>query len=133
MITYASFVRFLFIHNNCRITVPLLIRVHTHIALYHPLLSDDSERHLVTDNLPHLLAKEGVYCSFCASSHRQPNKLQALFAIHRERGKQNISEHRPAENTIELSSNVPKEDSIQSREFRHAAFGKIRRGDASCI
>jgi hypothetical protein len=40
-----------------------------------------------------------------------------LFAIYRERGKQTISEHRRAENTIELSSNVPKEDSIQGGGF----------------
>jgi hypothetical protein len=51
-----------------------------------------------------------------------------LFAIYSERGKQTISEHRPGENTIELSPNVPKEDSIQGGEIRQAAFGKIQRG-----
>jgi len=56
-----------------------------------------------------------------------------LFAIYSERGKQTISEHRPAENAIELSSNVPKEDSIQGREFRQAAFGEIPRREACCI
>jgi hypothetical protein len=58
MITYAGFCSFCFSSTSTARAQSQLTRVHTRIAPYHPLLSDDSNRHLVTQIRRPLMAKE---------------------------------------------------------------------------
>jgi hypothetical protein len=87
MITYASFCSIYLFKQNLKQDLPLTgPRIET--APQARLYSDDSESHLVTNNVSHRLPKSGgMSLVLFSKATKQPKVTEALLAIRERRGR----------------------------------------------
>jgi hypothetical protein len=87
MITYASFCSFYLFKQNLKQDLPVT-SARTEMAPQARLYSDDSESHLVTNNVSHLLPKSGgMSLVWFSKATNQPKVTEPLLAICDRRGR----------------------------------------------